>query len=109
MSHIYQPVMLMTLLRNGGKAPVEQIAKEFLIRDPSQIDYYSQITKAMPGRVLGKNHGIVSKTGNEYQLNGFDTLTPAQIDELVRSGKLRRQAAHLFPYASYLYDEDLLF
>ena len=89
MSHIYQPVMLMTLLRNGGKAHVEQIAKEFLIRDPSQIDYYSQITKAMPGRVLGKNHGIVSKTGNEYQLNGFDTLTPAQIDELVNACKVR--------------------
>jgi len=89
MSHIYQPVMLMTLLRNGGKAPVEEIAKEFLIRDPSQIDYYSQITKAMPGRVLSKNHGIVGKTGNEYQLNGFDTLTPAQIEELVNACQVR--------------------
>jgi ATP adenylyltransferase len=47
MSHIYQPVMLMTLLQNQGRASVEQIANEFLI-------YYSQIPKAMPGRVLGK-------------------------------------------------------
>jgi hypothetical protein len=48
MSHIYQPVMLMTLLQNQGGASVEQIAKEFLVRDQSQIEYYSQITKAMP-------------------------------------------------------------
>jgi len=89
MSHIYQPVMLMTLLRNQGRAPVEQIAKEFLIRDQSQIEYYSQITNAMPGRVLGKNHGIVEKFGDEYQLGGFDTLTPAQIDELINACQVR--------------------
>jgi len=89
MSHIYQPVMLITLLRNQGRATVDQIAKEFHIRDPSQIDYYSQITKAMPGRVLGKNHSIVGKTDNEYQLYGFDTLTPEQIDELVNACQVR--------------------
>ncbi len=89
MSHIYQPVMLMTLLRNGGKAPVEQIAREFLIRDPSQIDYYSQITKAMPGRVLGKNHGIVGKIGNEYLLKGFETLSKDKIEELVQACQAR--------------------
>ena len=89
MSHIYQPVMLMTLLQNKGKASVDQIAKEFLIRDHSQIEYYSQITKAMPGRVLGKNHGIVERTGNEYLLNGFDALTVDQIDELVNACQVR--------------------
>ena len=71
MSHIYQPVMLMTLLQNQGKASTDQIAKEFLIRDQSQIEYYEQITNAMPGRVLGKNHGLVEKAGGEYLLMDF--------------------------------------
>ena len=62
MAHIYQPVMLMTLLQHQGRASVEQIAKEFLIRDQSQIEYYLQITNAMPGRVLGKNYGLAEKS-----------------------------------------------
>ena len=41
MSHIYQPVMLIEILRNGGKASVEQIARAILERDPTQIEYYS--------------------------------------------------------------------
>ena len=89
MSHIYQPVMLMTLLRNGGKASVEQIAKEFLVRDPSQIEYYAQITKVMPGRVLGKNHGIVDKLNNEYLLKGYETLRQDEIEELVQACQAR--------------------
>lgn len=89
MSHIYQPIMLMTLLQHKGRASVEQIAKEFLVRDQSQIEYYSQITKAMPGRVLGKNHGLVEKVGSEYRLNGFETLTPGQIDDLVNACQVR--------------------
>jgi diadenosine tetraphosphate (Ap4A) HIT family hydrolase/5-methylcytosine-specific restriction endonuclease McrA len=89
MSHIYQPVMLMTLLRNGGKASVEQIAKDFLVRDPSQIEYYSQITKVMPGRVLGKNHGIVHKLNNEYLLKGYETLSQYEIEELVQACQAR--------------------
>jgi ATP adenylyltransferase len=45
MSHIYQPVMLMSLLRNNGKASVTEIAKDFLSRDSSQIEYYEEIVK----------------------------------------------------------------
>ncbi len=44
MSHIYQPVMLMTLLEKGGKASVRDIATSILIHDESQIEYYEQIT-----------------------------------------------------------------
>ena len=77
MSHIYQPVMLKTLLQNGGKASVEQIAKEFLIRDQYQIEYYSQVARKMPGQVLGKKSG--SKQPQhlvamllKFILDGFD-------------------------------------
>ena len=37
MSHIYQPVMLMSLLKNGGVSSVESLAKDLLINDQSQI------------------------------------------------------------------------
>ena len=39
MSHIYQPVMLMTLLEKGGTASVRDIATSILIHDESQIEY----------------------------------------------------------------------
>ncbi len=40
MSNIYQPVMLMSLLKNGGVASVASLAKDLLINDQSQIGYY---------------------------------------------------------------------
>ncbi len=58
MSHIYQPIMLMTLLRNGGSASITDIAKNILGNDQSQIEYYEKITRDMVGKVL-RNHKIV--------------------------------------------------
>ena len=52
MAHIYQPLMLKTLVERSGWASVRDIATAFLSRDESQIEYYSEITKRMPGRVL---------------------------------------------------------
>jgi ATP adenylyltransferase len=60
MSHIYQPVILTTLIKGGGTASVEEIASQFAQRDQALIEYYSRITKDMPGRVLGQSHGIVT-------------------------------------------------
>ncbi len=40
MSHICQLVMLMTLLKNGGVASVESLAKDLLINDQNQMGYY---------------------------------------------------------------------
>jgi len=36
-SHIYQPVMLITLLKHGGKASVRDIASIIWIHDESQL------------------------------------------------------------------------
>jgi len=83
MSHIYQPVMLMELLSNKGNASVEEIAKQLLIRDPSQIEYYSKITKEMPGRVLGKNHSLVTKDQQQYSLNDFSKLSDDEVNKLI--------------------------
>ena len=84
MSHIYQPVMIRELITRGGKASIRNIASAFLARDASQLEYYEQITKDMPGKVLGK-HGIVEREGDEYRL----TLDPSSLssderNELVR-------------------------
>src|SRR5215469_192814 len=47
MSHVYQPVMLMTLLEGGGKASTTAIAKAILNHDESQIEYYEKIVGNM--------------------------------------------------------------
>jgi ATP adenylyltransferase len=67
MSHIYQPVMIRELLKRGGKTSIRNIAAAFLAHDASQLEYYEQITKNMPGKVLAK-HGIVRRDGDDYKL-----------------------------------------
>jgi hypothetical protein len=52
MQQVYQPVMLVELLKNGGRASVTQIAQAILDKDPTQIEYFSEIVKNMVGRVF---------------------------------------------------------
>jgi len=82
MAHIYQPVMLMALLKNGGVCSTTKIAKAILKYDQAQIEYYEQITNNMVGKVL-RRHGIVEKNGKNYSLLLSKELTNGQIDELV--------------------------
>lgn len=82
MSHVYQPVMLGTLLESGGTASVTDIAKNLLAHDQSQIEYYEKIVPKMVGPVLLK-HGIVSKNGRNYSLNDYDQLTAKERGELI--------------------------
>ena len=82
MSHIYQPVMLMTLLKNGGVASVESLAKDLLINDQSQMEYYDKVTKNMVGKVLTKNN-VVKKEGNSFNLLDFDSYSEKERNELI--------------------------
>ena len=68
MSHIYQPVMIRTLLDTGGTAAEDEIARYLLSHDVSQIEYYSNITRNMVGRVL-RNRGIVEREEKTYRAN----------------------------------------
>ena len=52
MSHIYQPAMLIELLKNKGRASTEDIAKALVGYDKSQVEYYEHITKNMVGKYL---------------------------------------------------------
>ena len=50
----------------------------------SQLEYYEQITKDMPGKVLAK-HGIVERDGKDYRLSTDpSSLSSEERDELVR-------------------------
>lgn len=84
MSHIYQPVLLISLLENKGKQHEKDIAQSLLSYDKSQIEYYIKITNNMVGKVL-RNHNIVDrdKSTKEYSLTDFDSLTDTQKQELI--------------------------
>ena len=48
MSSIYQPVMLMELLKNKGRACTDSIANSSYIYDEAQVKHYPHIPKIMP-------------------------------------------------------------
>ena len=59
MQHVYQPIMLMELLKNGGQATEQQIARIYLSLDPTQQKYYENKVRKMVGEVL-KENGITT-------------------------------------------------
>ena len=52
LSHIYQPLMIRSLVDAGGSATLRQLANAFLSQDESQLLYYEKRIKEMPLRVL---------------------------------------------------------
>ena len=60
---------------------MRNIAHAFLQKDESQIEYYMQITKAMPGKVL-ERHGIVRYDSGNFLLN-VERLTPSEKSDLI--------------------------
>lgn len=82
MSHIYQPLMLLTLLQNDGVSSREAISRTLLAHDQSQLEYYQLITNNMVGKVL-RSHDIVRKDGDTYHLNGWESLSAEQVTTLI--------------------------
>lgn len=82
MSHIYQPVMIKTLLEEGGKADKNLIAKKILEYDFSQVEYYENITNVMVGKVL-RNHDIVDKQKNLYSIKSYEELSDSDTKEII--------------------------
>jgi diadenosine tetraphosphate (Ap4A) HIT family hydrolase len=68
MRHIYQPLLIKTLVDAGGSATIRQLANAFLSQDESQLIYYEDRIKQMPLKILRK-HGIVTKDGDLVVLN----------------------------------------
>lgn len=68
MSHIYQPLLIKTLLDCGGKATVRQMACAFLNLDENNIKYYEKRIKDMPIKVL-KKHDVIEYADELISLN----------------------------------------
>lgn len=68
MAHIYQPLLIRSLVDAGGSATLRQLATYFLSQDESQLIYYEKRIKEMPLKVLAK-HGIVDKDRDFIHLN----------------------------------------
>jgi len=83
MSHIYQPLMLIELIKGNGKASARNISKSFLSYDETQIDYYKKITNLMPFKYLSKHLNEVKKSKDNYLFEDFD-LNENQKDELIK-------------------------
>jgi ATP adenylyltransferase len=82
MAHIYQPLMLIELIKGNGKASARNISKSFLSYDETQIDYYKKITNLMPFKYLSKHLNEVRKSKDNYFFEDFD-LNENQKDELI--------------------------
>ncbi len=94
MQHVYQPIMLIELLKYGGQATEQQIARVLLTLDPTQQKYYENKVRNMVGKVL-KENGITTRDKAVHHLLDFDQLTSDQVEELIRlcESKLESEAA----------------
>lgn len=97
MAHIYKPAMLLKVLRQGGEATKEDIAKEFVLRDQGQIDFYRKKTvKQMPGDRLFKAGLLNYDQKNEtYSLAGAIAQLSDKEQEEVESILEQRIADYL--------------
>ena len=91
MTHVYQPLMIKTLLQADNKATAEDVARSFLNEDKSQLEYYTQIAKRWPSITLRK-HNVVSYSREDgrgvFRLL-LEGATPSQKERLVELCELR--------------------
>jgi diadenosine tetraphosphate (Ap4A) HIT family hydrolase len=67
LSHVYQPLLVLCLVRAGGRATLRQLAVSFLVGDDSIVDYYVERIRQMPVPVLA-GHGVVQREGDVVSL-----------------------------------------
>jgi ATP adenylyltransferase len=89
MCHIYQPLLIKSLIESGGSATLRQLAGAFLSQDESQLLYYEKRLKEMPIKVLSR-HEIIRKNGGLVSLN-TGKLTLEQKAELKKLCEQRMQ------------------
>ena len=76
MTHVYQPLLIKTLLLSGGSAAAENVARGFLNEDKAQLEYYVQIAKRWPLQTLRK-HKVVDYDRGVFTLL-LDDITKEQ-------------------------------
>lgn len=83
MQAVYQPVMLMELLKNGGTADESVIAQAILDLDPTQIAHYKDRVRNMVGQVLRK-HGVTTRSKSTHRLSAYENLSAEQVSSLIQ-------------------------
>ena len=68
LSHIFQPLLIKSLVEAGGSATLRQLAFAFVSQDESQLLYYEKKIKEMPLKVL-LNHEVLRRDGDLVSLN----------------------------------------
>jgi diadenosine tetraphosphate (Ap4A) HIT family hydrolase len=70
MSHIYKPVMLLSVINRGGRATKRDVATDFALSDTQQVEFYrSKIVHKMPGWRLVRD-GLLDYDGEAYAATG---------------------------------------
>ena len=60
MSHIYQPLLIQTLVESGGQATLRELAVKFLTQEEAEIRDMMKTIKKMPVHVLSaKNLSLI--------------------------------------------------
>lgn len=92
MTHIYQPMMIKTLLESNDTASVEDIARGFLNEDKTQLNYYMKIVRRWPHDTLTRKHKIAKydKATKKYALL-LDDISQQQRRRLIEMCELRLQ------------------
>lgn len=92
MTHIYQPIMIKTLLESNDTARVEDIARGFLNEDKTQLNYYMNIVRRWPHDTLIRKHKIAKydKAAKKYTLL-LDDVSQQQRRRLIEMCELRLQ------------------
>jgi len=81
MSHIYQPVVIRELLKNGGRTKSSEIASVIASTDPTQVEYYERILARYPKSTL-KKHEIADLNKGIWTLATSD-LSADETAELI--------------------------
>jgi hypothetical protein len=83
MSHIYQPLLIRTLVEAGGAATLRQLAHAFVAQDESQLRFYERRIREMPVPVLLKR-GVIKREGELVRLNAghLDFVQKARIKRI---------------------------
>lgn len=92
MTHIYQPVMIRTLLEaDGNRATADDIARNIVSVDPVLLEYYKGRVKVWPHKTLLQHKIVSHKRGGVYALRLDRPLTRKEREKLAEMCVLRLQ------------------
>ena len=92
MTHIYQPLMIRTILESdSGSATVDDIARVFVGQDRSYLEYYKKIVKRWPHDTLVRKRKVAQydRKSRLYSLQLDGSLSVKQKEKLIELCNLR--------------------